>query len=77
MPTNTNSLRHHPPTSTGRFLRIKDVMVITGLARTTIYERMKRGLFPKSITIGPRTVVWLESEIQAWMDQTIAEARKA
>jgi len=61
--------------ATGRFLRLRDVMAATGLSRSTIYRRMQRGAFPKSIQLGPRTTVWLEAEVQAWMGQAIAEAR--
>ncbi|WP_097069589.1 helix-turn-helix transcriptional regulator [Rhodobacter maris] len=39
----------------------------TGLARSTIYDWMKRGLFPKPVALGARLVGWRESDIQAWL----------
>lgn len=53
------------------FLRLSDVMKRTGLSRSTIYLNIKNGHFPKNINIGTRSVGWLESEINAWMQQRI------
>jgi prophage regulatory protein len=52
---------------TDRFLRIKDVMARTGLTRTAIYRRIADGTFPKQVPLGPATVAWRESELEAWM----------
>ncbi|MCX8935520.1 AlpA family transcriptional regulator [Vibrio parahaemolyticus] len=51
-----------------RFLRIQDVMSLTGLARSTIYKFMDEDVFPKTIPLGGRAVGWLESEIEEWME---------
>lgn len=37
----------------------------TGQGRSTRYVRMAQGLFPKPIKLGPRSVGWLESEVEA------------
>jgi prophage regulatory protein len=63
------------PTAT-RFFRLKDVKAITGLSKSTIYERISAGSFPKQILIGPRTAAWLDSDIQDWIDSQVAAARK-
>ncbi len=52
---------------TKRFLRRPDVEAKTGLPTSTIYERMAKGTFPRQRHLGPKTVVWLEDEIDAWM----------
>jgi prophage regulatory protein len=53
----------------GRILRIARVMDRTGMARSTIYLRMKQGRFPKPIPLGGGGIVgWLESDIDAWID---------
>ena len=49
------------------FLRRKKVEERTGLSRSTIYLWMQNGTFPRQISLGPRTVGWLESEIDAWL----------
>ncbi|MYL97920.1 AlpA family phage regulatory protein [Novosphingobium sp. FGD1] len=48
-------------------LRLADVKARTGLARTTIYNRMKAGTFPPSLQISPGLVAWYESDIDAWV----------
>jgi len=50
-----------------RFLRLKSVKDKTGLPTSSIYLMMKEGRFPSSIDLAPRTVAWLESEIDDWM----------
>ena len=67
-------------------IRLKHVIALTGLSRSTIYDRMnpksKRydASFPKSIKLGATpqagAVGWIESEIQAWIQQCIAERTK-
>ena len=43
------------------FLRRKQVETRTGLSRSTIYQTIKDGVFPKPVPLGPRAVGWLES----------------
>jgi prophage regulatory protein len=54
-----------------KFLRLKLVIEITGLSRSSIYSQIKQGIFPKNISLGPRSVAWLESDIQDWIDARI------
>lgn len=49
-----------------RFLKLKEVIKITGLGRSSIYEFIKEGHFPKQIPLGGRAVGWLDSEIKEW-----------
>ena len=53
------------------FLRISEVIRRVGVSRPTIYRWMREGTFPKQISIGANSVVWLESDITKWMDQRI------
>ena len=57
-----------------QILRLPDVTAVTKLSRSTIYLRMTKGTFPRTISLGPRMVGWLEEEIQAWLQGQI-EAR--
>lgn len=52
-----------------RILRLKQVKIKTGMARSTIYQRMQEGAFPRQIQLGPRSVGWLEHEIDEWIVQ--------
>lgn len=49
-----------------KWWRIKEVMTLTGLSRPTIYRLMKSGKFPKSVTIGSKTIAWRETDLLAW-----------
>ena len=56
-----------------RFLRRPEVEMVTGLPRSTIYDRMSEGTFPKPVKLGPKAVGWLEDEIAAWVEAKISE----
>lgn len=58
-----------------RFIKLPKVKDHTGLSTSEIYRRIADGRFPAQITLGPKSVVWDESEIIAWMDARIAECR--
>jgi len=49
-----------------KFLRIRQVMQLTGLSRMTIYRLELAGRFPKRRRLSENSVAWLESELQAW-----------
>ncbi|MGF6932962.1 prophage regulatory protein [Paraburkholderia sp. UCT70] len=59
-----------------RLVRLPEVMARTGLVRAAIYVRMNEGTFPLSLKIGKSSVAWRESEIDAWIVATIAEAER-
>lgn len=39
----------------------------TGRTRSSIYQGMKEGTFPRPIRLGKRSVGWIESEIDDWL----------
>lgn len=51
-----------------RFLKLREVIEMTSLSRTTIYRKMGEGAFPKPFALTPACVRWRESHIVAWMD---------
>ncbi|ASL93809.1 DNA-binding protein [Serratia marcescens] len=55
-----------------RLIRLPDVLMITGLKRSTVYQKMKSDKFPKSVSIGERSVAWVESEINGWVSNNIS-----
>lgn len=56
-------------------LRLPAVKARTGLSRSTIYQRVSDSTFPGQISLGPRTVGWLESDVQQWLEQRVAASR--
>lgn len=57
------------------FLRRKQVQARTGLSRSTIYQYIKEGAFPKPVPLGLRAVGWLESEVSDWIAERINVTR--
>lgn len=55
--------------------RLNGVKSMVGLSRSTIYALMAAGKFPKSISLGERSVGWLESEVEEWIDSKVAVAK--
>lgn len=62
---------------THTILRLPAVKSSTGLSRSTIYLRASQGTFPRPVSLGARSVGWLEAEIQDWLQQRIAASRNA
>ena len=61
---------NHPteaPTEPKKLLRIDEVMAVTGFKKSTVYERMKSGGFPKPIHLSRRAVAWREQDVQQWI----------
>lgn len=56
-------------------IRIKQVIHKTGKSRSSIYAAIKEGTFPAPISLGPRSVGWIEAEINAWIESRITESR--
>ncbi|EPA0295266.1 AlpA family transcriptional regulator [Enterobacter hormaechei] len=48
---------------------------LTGLTDKWFYKLIKDGLFPKPIKLG-RSSRWLQSEVEAWLQQRIAQSRQ-
>jgi len=63
------------PTIQNKFLRLPQVKQTTGLSKSSIYARIAEGTFPKQIPLGPRLVVWVESDIQKWISEQVSAAR--
>ncbi|MGA7438010.1 MAG: AlpA family transcriptional regulator [Luteibacter sp.] len=49
-------------------LRLEQVMLVTGLKRSTLHLYVTQGKFPRQIKLGPKASGWLASEVQAWID---------
>ncbi len=58
-----------------QFNRLNAVKLKVGLSRSSIYLMMAAGTFPKSISLGLRSVAWLDSDIDAWIDSKVAASK--
>lgn len=59
----------------GRILRMKQVCAQTGISRSSIYQQISDGAFPKPIRLGKRGVGWIESEVDAWIQDRVHQSR--
>ena len=48
--------------------KLKKVCEITTLSKATIYRQIKQGKFPAPIQLTDRSVGWLMSEIEEWIN---------
>ena len=54
-------------------LRRAEVERVTGLSRSTIYDWISKGTFPKPIKLGDRAVGWRERDVQFWLASKCSE----
>lgn len=47
----------------------------TTLSRSDIRRRVKDGKFPAPIALGYKKIAWVASEVDAWIEATVKEAR--
>jgi prophage regulatory protein len=57
------------PEKKDRILRQKEVTERTSLKRSTIYDNVERGTFPRPVKVSKSMIGWFESEVDAWMEK--------
>ncbi|MEO8722713.1 MAG: AlpA family phage regulatory protein [Sphingobium sp.] len=50
-----------------RIVRVKTVLAVTGLSRSTLYRKMGKGTFPQRFKISTQCAGWYESAVKTWM----------
>lgn len=64
-------------TPKNRVLKRPEVIQLTGLSKSTLYDRIASGEFPKPIKLGgpnSRSVGWPESIVNDWIEARMTEA---
>lgn len=56
-------------------IKLQEVKSKTALSRSAIYLKISQGEFPKPISLGARSVGWIESEVQDWIKERIECSR--
>lgn len=54
-----------------RVMRLKEVIMLCGLSRSSIYSYIADGKFPQSRKIGSQAVGWDSREIERWIDDRL------
>jgi prophage regulatory protein len=55
------------PSMPSRILRIREVIDLTGMSKSTLMRLQRSGDFPSRIRIGDKAVGWREREVLAWI----------
>ncbi|MGJ0629827.1 helix-turn-helix transcriptional regulator [Xenorhabdus bovienii] len=56
-------------------IHLPEVQRRTGYGKAWIYKLIAGNKFPKQVKIGTRSIAFVESEIDDWISQRIAESR--
>lgn len=70
---------NHTSATQGRdltILRLSEVLRMTGLSKTVLYNACRTGDFPQQVRVMSNRATWLRSEVEEWI-QRKAEARRA
>ncbi|EHH7740659.1 MULTISPECIES: helix-turn-helix transcriptional regulator [Enterobacteriaceae] len=54
-------------------IRLSEVQKRTGYSKAWIYRLLKEKRFPQSVKIGSRSIAFVESEVDEWINQRIEE----
>jgi prophage regulatory protein len=54
-------------TADTRFLRLPEVRERSGLSKSELYRRIRKGTFPKPAKLGYRTSVWPKAVVDRWL----------
>jgi prophage regulatory protein len=58
-------------------LRLPEVRKRIGLGRSSVYQLIRQGRFPRPVHLSARTVGWIESEVEQWIAERAADRSKA
>ena len=55
-----------------QLLRLPEVLIRTGLGRSTIWALIAQGRFPRQVKLSERSSAWVDAEVDAWVAQRVA-----
>jgi len=61
----------HTANTPAQLLRLPEVMSRTGLGRSTIWNHVAHGRFPKQVKLSERSSAWVASEVDQWINAKI------
>ena len=60
-----------------QLLRFTDVQKAVGISRTTLWRWEAKNFFPKRRQLGPNSVAWKKSEVEAWIQSRTLAGRQS
>lgn len=64
------------PKQNQSLIRMPEVLRRIGYGKAWVYKLIALNLFPKPVKIGTRSIAFVESEIDEWINSRIEESRK-
>ena len=58
-----------------RFMRLPETLDKTGVQKSKLWDMVKKEEFPQPIKLSPGTTVWIEEEVDQWVEDKISEYR--
>lgn len=58
-----------------KFIKLTEVLAISGKSRSSIYDAIKKGEFPAPVKVGGRASAWIKSEVLQWTKNCILASR--
>ena len=59
-----------------KLLRIKEVIRLTGISKSSVYALSNAGKFPAPIKLSEKSSAWVESEVLDWIQSKIKERKQ-
>lgn len=59
------------PVRRDRCVRLPEALKLSGLGKSTLYELMRGGKFPRNVRLHGRTVAWSEGAILSWVQDRL------
>jgi prophage regulatory protein len=59
-----------------RYIRFKELRQRVPLGRTTIWNMIREGRFPRSRRIGKAAMAWLDTEVDEWITKRAGSEEK-
>lgn len=63
------------PQAAQSLIRLPEVQRRVGYGKAWVYKLIAQNCFPKPVKIGTRSIAFIESEVDEWINQRIAESR--
>jgi len=57
-----------------KLIRLNEVLGMTGFSKTSLYEAINSGDFPKNVKISERSSAWVLSEVQGFIKKKMDES---
>lgn len=60
-----------------KFIKLPQVMDMTGLGKTSVYKFMSENCFPMPVTLIGKSKAWVDYEVVEWIEKRINERDEA